>query len=277
MSKLYPACIIPPLPSKHRLEYLDRFSQEFIDKRKASLERFSARVYAHTILGKTKLVKRFLQDSECLFGSVAEEIVREAERSAADSATSGDGDVKNVFDSVGEAFMNAFTKLKKPDERFVGVLKEIEVYESNMNSLEKEEAKAVKQMEELGALFDVFGNDLCTLLSMEALVRNREDNSLGTVFIESGKSVRDLAQKENNELLGSLLDQLGYVQSIRETLKQRDQKQIDFESLSEYAVQLEGEKLSLMSRGNSSGASLGNFLRDKYEELKGRLRLKFLL
>lgn len=35
LSLEYPACIVPPLPEKHRLEYIkgDRFSSEFITRR----------------------------------------------------------------------------------------------------------------------------------------------------------------------------------------------------------------------------------------------------
>lgn len=36
LSKDFPACVVPPLPGKHRLEYVtgDRFSPEFIERRK---------------------------------------------------------------------------------------------------------------------------------------------------------------------------------------------------------------------------------------------------
>jgi sorting nexin-4 len=42
----YPQCIIPPLPSKHRIEYVtgDRFSTDFIQKRIISLQSFLDRI-----------------------------------------------------------------------------------------------------------------------------------------------------------------------------------------------------------------------------------------
>lgn len=35
LAKDFPACVVPPLPDKHRLEYLtgDRFSDEFLERR----------------------------------------------------------------------------------------------------------------------------------------------------------------------------------------------------------------------------------------------------
>lgn len=34
--KNFPACVVPPIPDKHRLEYIkgDRFAPEFVEKRR---------------------------------------------------------------------------------------------------------------------------------------------------------------------------------------------------------------------------------------------------
>ncbi len=52
LSDCYPQCIIPPLPSKHRMEYVtgDRFSTEFLEKRMHSLQRFIDRIWYVIIL-----------------------------------------------------------------------------------------------------------------------------------------------------------------------------------------------------------------------------------
>jgi sorting nexin-4 len=46
LSEVYPQCIIPPLPSKHRMEYVtgDRFSTEFLEKRMSALQCFVDRI-----------------------------------------------------------------------------------------------------------------------------------------------------------------------------------------------------------------------------------------
>jgi sorting nexin-4 len=54
----------------------------------------------------------------------------------------------------------------------------------------------------------------------------------------------------------------------QDTLKQRDQKQIDFESLSGYLNHLIAEKERLENPGRSN-SSLSSFFRDKFDEIKG--------
>lgn len=85
----FPACFVPPLPDKHRLgkekthsvigailvlgntccsiiEYVkgDRFSTDFIEKRRISLERFVQRISRHPILGRAEFFVMFLESSE---------------------------------------------------------------------------------------------------------------------------------------------------------------------------------------------------------------------
>lgn len=41
LSSNFPACIVPPFPDKQLLSYFDRFQEDFISKRRGSLERLS--------------------------------------------------------------------------------------------------------------------------------------------------------------------------------------------------------------------------------------------
>jgi len=58
--ELQSGIILPPLPEKNRLEYLDRFSPEFIQKRQLSLERFLARLMLHDRLASHPMTLHFL-------------------------------------------------------------------------------------------------------------------------------------------------------------------------------------------------------------------------
>lgn len=66
LGKDFPACVIPPLPGKHRLEYItgDRFSLEFVEKRRADLNRFLQRMARHPVLARAKLLQAFLESTE---------------------------------------------------------------------------------------------------------------------------------------------------------------------------------------------------------------------
>ena len=63
LTEMHPTCVIQPLPDKHRMEYLtgDRFSPEFIEKRRSSLQTYLERIARHPALQRSPAVKRFLE------------------------------------------------------------------------------------------------------------------------------------------------------------------------------------------------------------------------
>jgi sorting nexin-4 len=66
---------------------------------------------------------------------------------------------------------------------------------------------------------------------------------------------------------------LSYLQVNRQVLKLRDQKQLDFEELSEYlnGVTMERNRLAAVISGHatSSGQGIGAYLRDRMDSLRG--------
>jgi len=64
--KDFPACVVPALPDKHRLEYItgDRFSPEFMERRRLDLHRFLQRVARHPTLQRSTLVRAFFESTE---------------------------------------------------------------------------------------------------------------------------------------------------------------------------------------------------------------------
>lgn len=61
-----PACLVPPLPDKHRLEYVtgDRFSSDFIERRAQDLQIFLERVCRHPHLMRMPILRSFLESTE---------------------------------------------------------------------------------------------------------------------------------------------------------------------------------------------------------------------
>lgn len=83
----HPTLIIPALPERPGLshganfnatakafapncsiksEYLERFSEKFVEKRRILLERFIRNVLAHPVLSKSENVRKFLTDDNCI-------------------------------------------------------------------------------------------------------------------------------------------------------------------------------------------------------------------
>nr|ODO02438.1 sorting nexin-4 [Cryptococcus depauperatus CBS 7855] len=127
LAKAFPACIIPPIPDKHRLEYIkgDRFSTEFVEKRRQDLQRFADRISRHPTLQRSKLVGDFLQSTEWTVAK-HHHIAHPPPESQ-----------NSLIDSLSDTFINAFSKVRKPDARFVEMIDELERFEEGLTSVQR--------------------------------------------------------------------------------------------------------------------------------------------
>ncbi|KAI3637972.1 hypothetical protein MIR68_003583 [Amoeboaphelidium protococcarum] len=273
----YPQYVIPPLPSKQRLEYLDRFSEEFIEKRRVSLERFLCRLLEHTMLGSSDGVKKFLS-------------LDHFDPTAIMSKSGGVGGEEKgkIMDNVSDYFVNAFAKVKKPEDQFLNMHKDIDTFTDGVSSLDKVFTKLIKVQTELSEDYGSFatamsefgddnvpvecaGNQLKSYCKESSVMASQLQNEIELLSSE---------QELNVELV--LKDQIGFGESIKDVLKVRDQKQIEFESLSDYLAELRAEKSRLSGysggigssgasgiRSSASAGAISKFLKDKVEEMKG--------
>src|SRR3954465_9220529 len=113
LSKEYPACAVPPLPDKHKMEYVrgDRFGTDFTQRRANSLNRFLPRLTLHPVLRRSAILILFLESSDW----------NATMRSRPQRGSSRDEQASGVFDNFTDTFINAFTKVHKPDKRFIEV------------------------------------------------------------------------------------------------------------------------------------------------------------
>lgn len=110
----------------------DRFSPEFVEKRRASLERFLKKIAVHPVLQRSESLRVFL-DSRDWNSDLAQQNKKRQD----------DG----RLDAIGDVLLNAFAKIKKPDERFVAMREEVEKLEENLQGLEKLEQRILKRQE----------------------------------------------------------------------------------------------------------------------------------
>ena len=103
MGEEYPQLIIPPLPGKHRMEYVvgDRFGDEFLQRRKRGLQIFMDRIARHPILKTSPCLQKFLKVDQMAHVSIPKK--------------------ETVFENLGDFVLNAFSKIKSPDGRFLQV------------------------------------------------------------------------------------------------------------------------------------------------------------
>ncbi|KAF7723006.1 intercellular trafficking and secretion [Apophysomyces ossiformis] len=248
----FPACVVPPLPEKHRIKYLkgDRFASEFIEKRRLGLQWFLDRIARHPYLQQSQSTRK--NDKQA--------------RSKKLPATT------SVFDTLSDTFLNAFVKVKKPEDRFLNMKDSVDKLQDNLTTVERLYSRIGKRQRALGTHYHQFASSIRGLSMLETSIAKPLQK-----FAEStdtyAKALNEMINQEDLIFLNDIHELLAYCNSVKEVLHERDQKQVDFEELSSYlqrAVQ-ERERILYPGRnmGDNSGLNITEFMADKMNEVRG--------
>lgn len=267
LSKDFVACAVPPIPDKQRMEYVrgDRFGPDFTARRAHSLQRFLTRLASHPVLRRSSILHRFLESPEW------NATMRSRTTRASTSSEHGAG---GVFDNFADTFINAFTKVHKPDKRFIEVKEKSDKLDEDLSHVEKVMARVIRREADLETDLKDLAEQFQKLINLEpgvedplrAFSNSVEDTSAGL------KKLKDLTDQD---YLGSLRDMQAYSQALKNLLKAREQKQLDFEQLTEYLNKSTVERDALQSGSHYYGATGGitagasGFIRSKIEDVRG--------
>ncbi|RDX51035.1 hypothetical protein OH76DRAFT_1436058 [Lentinus brumalis] len=271
LAKDFPACVVPPLPDKHRLEYVtgDRFSPEFMERRRSDLHRFLQRLSRHPTLQRSTLLRAFFESTEwhvIMHQHVAHPPVPEQ--------SSG------VIDSISDTLLNAFSKVRKPDERFLAMREHVDKFEEGISLSERLFTRVRNRTNdgnpEPGEDLTGDYHDLAVAVQgLGFLESGITDplNHFSNTLLEFSALLRHTTQVTTDPFLVHLHALLQYSHANRAVLKLRDQKQMDFEELSEYLSQVTAERDRLAAvisgRAGSTGLGLSAYLRDRVDALRG--------
>ncbi|KAI0375164.1 lipid binding protein [Pilatotrama ljubarskyi] len=272
LAKDFPACVVPPLPDKHRLEYVtgDRFSPEFMERRRLDLHRFLQRLARHPTLQRSTLLRAFFESTEwhvIMHQHVAHPPVPEQ--------SSG------VIDSISDSLLNAFSRVRKPDERFLAMRESVDKFEEGLALSERLFTRVRNRSNdgnpEPGEDLTGDYHDLAVAVQgLGFLESGITDplNHFSNTLLEFSALLRHTTQMTTDPFLVHLHSLLQYSHANRAVLKLRDQKQMDFEELSEYlsAVTAERDRLAavISGRAGSTGLGLGAYIKDKVDALRGQ-------
>ncbi|KAJ9114436.1 intercellular trafficking and secretion [Naganishia adeliensis] len=261
LTRLFPACVVPPIPDKHRLEYIkgDRFSIDFIEHRRSDLQHFVDRLARHPTLQRSQIVNDFLQSTQW---SVA--------MNKHLSTPSPDGR-PTLLDNISDSLVNAFTKVRKPDERFLEMREAIDKYEEAMNSIDRLVGKERSRTEDLAQDYVDLAASYQGLGYLESGI-TEPLNRFAEKMLDYSTLLKELDAKTVEPFLSHCHLLVQYSQTHKSVIKLRDQKQLDFEELSAYlsAVVAERDRLAALNTGHTAApVGISTFLRDKVDQLRG--------
>ncbi|KAH3679929.1 hypothetical protein WICMUC_000672 [Wickerhamomyces mucosus] len=249
----YPTSAVPPLPDKKRLEYFkgDRFGSEFTAKRTASLNRFLKRLSLHPVLKRSKIYHIFIESQD--WNSYKQNLKIRSD----DSGVAADGGI------ITDVFINAFKTANQQSKEFIAIKERSDKLDENINRIDKIFQKILKRYGDLEQDYFDFSYQIKKISQLEP--------ELELPFIKFSDGLNSLslgfANLKNfldNDYLISLKDLEHYISSIKNLIKLKDQKQIDYEALSEYLNRSIGDKEALVHGGGT------NFFTNKFEEMTGQ-------
>ncbi|KAI9843415.1 MAG: intercellular trafficking and secretion [Sclerophora amabilis] len=262
LSKEYPACAVPPLPDKHKMEYVrgDRFGPDFTNRRAHSLHRFLKRLALHPVLRRSALLTIFLESQDW-----NAHMRLRPQRTTSTSEQGGGG----VFDNFTDTFLNAFSKVHKPDRRFIEVREKADKLDEDLGHVEKIFARVARREADLETDYADLASQFQKLINLERGVEGPITLFAASVE-DTSAGIRTLKEHTDQDYLGSLRDMEAYIVAVKSLLKTREQKQLDFEGLTDYLNKAATDRDILASAHGSSGLTgPGGFLRSKIEDVRG--------
>ncbi|KAI9679932.1 MAG: intercellular trafficking and secretion [Caeruleum heppii] len=262
LSKEYQACAVPPLPDKHKMEYVrgDRFGSDFTNRRAHSLHRFLKRLTHHPVLRRSAILVIFLESQDWN----AHMSMRPQRASSTSDQGSG-----GVFDNFTDTFLNAFSKVHKPDRRFIEVRDKADKLDEDLGHVEKIVARLARREGDLEIDYADLASQFQKLINLEPNLERSLHLFAASVEGTSG-DIKKLKEHTDQDYLGSLRDMEAYIVALKALLKTREQKQLDFEALSDYLNKAASDRDILASaHGSYAHTGPSGFLRSKIEDVRG--------
>lgn len=186
-----------------------------------------------------------------------------------------------LIDNISDTLLNAFTKVRKPDERFLAMRENVDRFEERLNVSVRLWGRVRSRTNDDGA--DLIGEDLTgdyhdlavAVQGLGFLESGITDqlNHFSNTLLEFSSMLRHVTRNGTDPFLVHLHSLLLYSHANRTILKLRDQKQMDFEENTVYLSNLtnERDRLSAVISGHagSTGLGIGSYLREKVDALRG--------
>ncbi|KAI8372000.1 hypothetical protein EDC96DRAFT_439166, partial [Choanephora cucurbitarum] len=225
----FPACVVPPLPEKHRMNYIqgNRFDPMFIEHRRLALQWFMDRIARHPLFQASQYTRVFLESTD---------------------------------------FPTA--RVKKPDQKFVDMRETVDKFEDNLNIVERLYGRMGKKQLELVQNYAHFAASIRGLSGLETTIDQplRQFAEATESYVDA---YREMRKQEDLMFLNDVHELLNYCQATKAQLTERDQKQVQFEDVSTalQSIVLERERVLYpgknLGHGIQHAGAITEFMTDK--------------
>jgi len=179
---------------------------------------------------------------------------------------------QSLLDNLSDTLLNAFTKVKKPDERFLAMKDGVDRFEDGVQTLDRLWSRLRNHNNDLVGDYHDMAVATQGLGFLESGI-TQPLNHISNALLEFSALLRHLNHDSTEPFLQNLHSLLLYSHCNRAILKLREQKQLDFEELSAYLSNVSGERDRLAAiisgRAGSTGMGIGAYLRDRVEAIRG--------
>jgi len=179
---------------------------------------------------------------------------------------------QGILDNISDTLLNAFTRVRKPDERFLSMREDVDKFEDGLVLAERLFGRIRSRTSDLTADYHDLAVAVQGLGFLESGITDPL-NHFSNTLLEFSALLRHTNQTTSDPLLTHLHSLLVYSHANRAVLKLRDQKQLDFEELSDYlsGVTSERDRLAAVINGHagSTGLGLGAYLKDRVDAIRG--------
>jgi sorting nexin-4 len=246
----------------------DRFTVDFMQRRAWSLHRFVKRLTLHPVLRRAPIFILFLETTDWN----AQMRLRPNRANTSGEGPGSPGAPGGFFDNVADTMLNAFSKVHKPDKRFIEVFERTSKLDEDLTHVEKIVSRVARREGDLELDYNDLATNMRKLVGLEPGIEMPLQTFAACVE-ETSRGLKSLKDQTDQNYLGSLRDMQSYITSVQSLLKSRDQKQVDFEALTEYLQKASAERDYLASSNpySSSASNLNpaNFIRHKMEDMRG--------
>ncbi len=253
----FPERVIPPLPDKNRLDFLGRFTPDFIKKRQAGLKRFLYRLDRHPVVGQSDLFIGFLEQP----------VVGMSDTSGFDQLYSFDalpgtshpddteqekGKISSylapLLDSLGDVLSATFLRSPQSvDETFLNLRKNVHIARAHLSQLERLfshrtstlQPTIIEGMSEISSGFEELSAAID--INLNSSTENSDSVPLGLVKAMLSRVSATMTQcktiliksmeGQESQMHAILAEMVQYCDAALELILLRDRRQVEQEEL----------------------------------------------